>query len=50
MTLTETLTLADSFPAPSREAWVALVEKTLKGGTVESLRSETRDGLTVEAL
>jgi methylmalonyl-CoA mutase len=50
MTLADTISLADRFPAPSHEAWIALVEKTLKGGSADNLRSTTRDGLTVEGL
>ena len=50
MTLADTISLADRFPAPSHEAWVALVEKTLKGGSADDLKSTTRDGLTIEGL
>ncbi len=50
MTLADTISLADRFPAPSRDAWIALVEKTLKGGSVDSLNSKTRDGLAVQGL
>lgn len=50
MTLADTISLADRFPAPSHEAWIALVEKTLKGGSADDLKSVTRDGLTVEGL
>ena len=50
MTLADTISLADRFPVPSHEAWIALVEKTLKGGSADVLKSFTRDGLTVEGL
>ena len=46
----QTLPLAAEFGAQSREAWLALVEKTLKGGPIEKLNSKTRDGLTVAPL
>lgn len=42
--------LAADFGAPSREAWLALVEKTLKGGSIDKLASKTRDGLAVQPL
>jgi methylmalonyl-CoA mutase len=43
--------LADEFPAPSREAWMALVEKTLKGAPFEKrLVSTTAGGVTVRPL
>ena len=42
--------LAADFPSPSHDAWVALVEKTLKGGSPESLTFRSYDGLTTEAL
>ncbi len=42
--------LAADFPAPSHEAWVALVEKTLKGGSPQSLTRRSYDGLPTEAL
>jgi len=42
--------LADGFPAATREDWLALVAKTLKGAGVESLDRMTADGLTVHAL
>jgi methylmalonyl-CoA mutase len=38
------------FDPPSREAWMALVEKTLKGGPLERLTSKTRDGLAIAPL
>ncbi len=46
----DTTPLAADFPAPSREAWVALVEKTLKGASPESLTRRSYDGLPTEAL
>src|SRR3712207_1675134 len=43
-------TFASDFPPATREAWLALVEKTLKGKPVESLNARTYDGLTIEPL
>ena len=42
--------LAADFTTPGREAWIALVEKTLKGGSPESLTRHSYDGLPTEAL
>ena len=42
--------LAADFPEPSHNAWLALVEKTLKGGSLEDLTSRSYDGLPTEAL
>lgn len=42
--------LAAEFGEPSRDAWLALVEKTLKGGSLDKLNSKTRDGLTIAPL
>ena len=42
--------LAADFPEPSHGAWVALVEKTLKGGSPESLTRYNYDDLPTEAL
>ncbi|HEX3407482.1 MAG TPA: methylmalonyl-CoA mutase family protein [Caulobacteraceae bacterium] len=42
--------LADGFPAPDREAWLALVEKTLKGAPLETLTRETLEGLPIQPL
>jgi methylmalonyl-CoA mutase len=39
--------LAAGFPAPDREAWLALVEKTLKGAPLETLTRETLEGLPI---
>ncbi|MFZ5667919.1 MAG: methylmalonyl-CoA mutase family protein [Pseudomonadota bacterium] len=45
------LPLADDFPAPSRETWLALVEKTLKGDRFEdALVTRTPDGVAIEPL
>lgn len=45
------LPLADDFKAPSREDWLALVEKTLKGETFEeALVGRTADGLAIRPL
>jgi methylmalonyl-CoA mutase len=43
-----TLSLAAGFPEPDRAAWLALVEKTLKGAPLESLTRRTLDGLPIE--
>lgn len=45
-----TIPLAAEFGAPSRETWLALVEKTLKGGSIDKLTSRTRDGLAIQPL
>jgi methylmalonyl-CoA mutase len=43
--------LAPEFPAPSREAWLALVAKVLKGADFDKrLVSRTADGLTIQPL
>ena len=42
--------LAADFPAPTYEAWAALVEKTLKGQGPDTLTSHDRDGLPTQAL
>ena len=42
--------LAADFPTPSREAWAALVEKTLKSGAPESLTRTSYDGVATLAL
>ena len=42
--------LASDFPPPGREAWLALVEKTLKGAAPDSLTRRSYDGLPTEAL
>ena len=39
--------LAEGFAPPSREAWLALVEKTLKGAPIDSLTRETLEGLPI---
>jgi len=44
------LPLADDFTAPSRADWLALVEKTLKGGSPEDLVSRTADGIALQPL
>jgi methylmalonyl-CoA mutase len=44
------LDLASDFPAPDHAAWLALVEKTLKGAPLESLRRRTLEGLAIEPL
>ncbi|MBV8681788.1 MAG: methylmalonyl-CoA mutase [Caulobacteraceae bacterium] len=42
--------LADLFPRASRAEWLALVEKTLKGASAETLETRTADGLTLKPL
>ncbi|MGE0752604.1 MAG: methylmalonyl-CoA mutase family protein [Variibacter sp.] len=49
-TETEPLPLASEFPMATRDAWLKLVETTLKGAPVERLRSKTYDGLPIEPL
>ncbi|MFN4186289.1 MAG: methylmalonyl-CoA mutase, partial [Hyphomonas sp.] len=45
------LPLADDFAPPAREAWLNLVEKTLKGETFEdALVRQTADGLAIQPL
>lgn len=45
------LPLADDFETPSREAWLALVEKTLKGERFEDvLTTRTPDGVAIQPL
>jgi methylmalonyl-CoA mutase len=48
--LTDELTLASEFPTPTREDWLALVDKVLKGGDVAKLVSRTPDGIEVQPL
>ena len=42
--------LAEDFPAPSQADWLALVEKTLKGGSPDDLVSRTGDGIAIQPL
>ena len=42
--------LAEGFEPPSREDWLALVERTLKGAPVASLTRRTIEGLAIEPL
>ena len=42
--------LAEAFPPPDRNAWIALVEKTLKGAGAETLVTRTADGIEVQPL
>jgi methylmalonyl-CoA mutase len=46
----EITALADGFAPPSREAWLALVEKTLKGAPIEGLTRETLEGVPIQPL
>lgn len=48
--LSEPLRLAEGFDPPAPAAWQRLLERTLKGGSLEALRSATRDGIVVEPL
>src|SRR5262245_42575496 len=49
--LTPDASLAAAFEAPSREAWLKLVDKVLKGGDFEKrLVSRTADGLAIAPL
>lgn len=48
--MTGTLSLAEGFGAPSEEAWLELVRKTLKGAGPETLVSRTRDGIDIAPL
>ena len=43
----EIIPLADGFAPPNREAWLALVEKTLKGAPLGSLTRETLEGVPI---
>jgi len=45
-----TVPLAAGFAEPDRAAWLALVEKTLKGAPLESLTRRTVEGLPIEPL
>lgn len=42
-----TFSLAEDFPAPDRAEWLKLVEKTLKGGSLEDIVSRTADGIEI---
>ncbi|MCC6946868.1 MAG: methylmalonyl-CoA mutase subunit beta [Bradyrhizobiaceae bacterium] len=44
------LPLASEFPPASREDWLGLVDKVLKGAPFERLRSKTYDSLTIEPI
>jgi methylmalonyl-CoA mutase len=44
------LSLAAAFPPATREDWLALVKRTLKGTPYEDLVSKTRDGLAIEPI
>ena len=46
----EILALAAAFEPADKADWLTLVEKTLKGASIESLRGMTADGGTVEPL
>ncbi len=46
----EIVPLAAGFPEPDRDAWLGLVEKTLKGAPLESLTRRTIEGLPIEPL
>lgn len=42
--------LAAGFEAPDRDAWLGLVEKTLKGASLDTLVTKTADGLAIQPL
>ncbi len=46
----EIIPLSDGFAPASREAWLGLVAKTLKGSTLDSLVGRTIDGLPIRPL
>lgn len=46
----QNLALAAEFATPTREAWLAAVDKALKGGAFERLVSTTLDGIRIEPL
>jgi methylmalonyl-CoA mutase len=48
--VSDPVALADLFPHATRAEWLALVEKTLKGASVETLETRTADGLAVKPL
>ena len=48
--MTDELTLASEFPTPTRDEWLALVDKVLKGGSFERLVTTTADGIDVQPL
>jgi len=47
---TAVVPLATGFAAPDRGAWLALVEKTLKGAPIEGLTRRTLEGLEIQPL
>src|SRR5579872_1349663 len=49
-TASDIIPLAAGFPEPDRAAWLALVDKTLKGAPLESLQRRTLEGLAIEPL
>ncbi|HEY2049126.1 MAG TPA: methylmalonyl-CoA mutase family protein [Caulobacteraceae bacterium] len=48
--VSDPVALADLFPHATRAEWLALVEKTLKGASVDTLETRTADGLAVKPL
>ena len=49
--MTDELTLAAEFPAPTRDEWLGLVDKVLKGGDFhKKLVSRTADGIEIQPL
>lgn len=44
------LPLASEFPTRSRDDWLALVEQTLKGASIDTLVSRTADGIEIQPL
>jgi methylmalonyl-CoA mutase len=48
--MSDDLTFAAEFPAATREQWVALASRVLKGGPFESLTARSADGLAIAPL
>ena len=48
--MTDSLSLAAAFPEASRDEWLALAEKALKGASIDSLVTTTYDGIDIQPL
>jgi methylmalonyl-CoA mutase len=48
--MSDDLTFAAEFPAATREQWVALASRVLKGKPLETLAARTSDGIAIEPL
>jgi methylmalonyl-CoA mutase len=48
--MSDDLTFAAEFPAATREQWVALASRVLKGKPLETLTARTSDGIAIEPL